>query len=147
MLGLLLADRAGGLPFSMPRSWYIDRALWVAGGLALFAAGWRLLRDLDEPGAEPTDQRPPVRFERVIVYTRAGCHLCNTACETLARYSQFLPAPTLIDIDADPALCERFNTCVPVVEIDGRVRFRGIVNEVLLRRLIAARGGSRGSTP
>jgi hypothetical protein len=44
--------------------------------------------------------------------------------------------PRLIDIDADPALREQYNECVPVVVIDGRERFRGSVNEVLLKRLI-----------
>jgi hypothetical protein len=43
-----------------------------------------------------------------------------------------------VDIDRDPELVARFSTCVPVVELDGKVRFRGRVNEVLLRRLIAA---------
>mgnify|MGYP002626166057 CR=1 FL=1 len=41
-----------------------------------------------------------------------------------------------IDVDADPALRERYNECVPVVHIDGRERFRGKINEVLLRRLL-----------
>ena len=43
--------------------------------------------------------------------------------------------PKCVDIDADPALRERFDTCVPVVEIDGQVRFRGRVEPVLLRRM------------
>jgi hypothetical protein len=43
-----------------------------------------------------------------------------------------------VDIDADPALRKRYTDCVPVVEIDGRERFRGRVNEVLLRRIVAA---------
>ena len=32
-------------------------------------------------------------------------------------------------------------TCVPVVAIDGKIRFRGRVDAVLLRRLIAGAGG------
>ena len=43
---------------------------------------------------------------------------------------------TLVDIDADPRLRERYNECVPVVEIDGRERFRGHVNRVLLSRIV-----------
>ena len=38
--------------------------------------------------------------------------------------------------DDDPELVERFNTCVPVVEIDGVVRFRGRVDGRLLRRFL-----------
>jgi len=41
-----------------------------------------------------------------------------------------------IDVDQHPELKQQFDTCVPVVEIDGKVRFRGQVNEVLLLRLI-----------
>ncbi len=69
----------------------------------------------------------------VVLYTRSGCHLCD---EALSILQQCGITPQLIDIDQDKMLCERFNTCVPVVEIDGRVRFRGRVNAVLLRRLM-----------
>lgn len=70
----------------------------------------------------------------VILYARAGCHLCEDAERLLARHGL---APRLVDIDGDPALRERFTTCVPVVEIDGKIRFRGRVNDVLLKRLLA----------
>ena len=69
----------------------------------------------------------------VILYTRAGCHLCDDAKLLLQNHGL---SPREVDIDADPALTARFDTCVPVVEIDGQVRFRGVVNEVLLRRLL-----------
>lgn len=69
-----------------------------------------------------------------IVYTRAGCHLCEEAEALLRRHGL---APQLVDIDADPELRERYTTCVPVVVIDGKERFRGRVNEILLRRLLA----------
>jgi glutaredoxin len=84
--------------------------------------------------------KPPsgVRFERVVLYTHPGCHLCDLARETLEKHRESLPRPIEIDIDTDPALRARFSTCVPVVEIDGKIRFRGRVNEVLLRRLIEA---------
>ena len=69
----------------------------------------------------------------VIVYSRAGCHLCDEACEILKRNGL---NPETVDIDADPNLCDRYTECVPVVWIDGRECFRGRVNEVLLRRLL-----------
>jgi glutaredoxin len=69
----------------------------------------------------------------VVLYTRPGCHLCEEAAEVLSRYGL---SPRLIDIDGQPELREKFDTCVPVVEIDGRVRFRGRVDEVLMRRLL-----------
>jgi len=76
-----------------------------------------------------------VATHEVILYTRNGCHLCEDAAELLTRYGL---QPQEVDIDADPALRERFTTCVPVVVIDGKVRFRGRVNEVLLKRLLSA---------
>jgi glutaredoxin len=69
----------------------------------------------------------------VTLYTRAGCHLCDVARETLADHGL---EPTMVDIDADPGLTTRFNDCVPVVEIQGKIRFRGRVDPVLLRRLL-----------
>ena len=70
----------------------------------------------------------------VKLYTRTGCHLCDDAYALLVRHGL---APMLVDIDSDPALRERYYECVPVVEIDGRERFRGRVNEVLLKRILA----------
>ena len=68
------------------------------------------------------------------IYTRAGCHLCDEARALLARYG--LPLE-LVDIDQDEALRARFTDCVPVVFLDGKERFRGRVNEVLLKRILA----------
>jgi len=68
-----------------------------------------------------------------VLYTRGGCHLCDDARELLEAHGLRL---RLVDIDGDQALRERFNDCVPVVEIDGKIRFRGRVDAVLLRRLL-----------
>ena len=57
----------------------------------------------------------------------------DQAKETLEKYGL---APQLVDIDEHPDKLAKYNECVPVVEIDGKVHFRGRVNEVLLRRLI-----------
>jgi glutaredoxin len=73
----------------------------------------------------------------VILYTRRGCHLCDDALALLRRHGL---SPSEVDVDDDPQLRERYDTCVPVVEIDGQVRFRGRVDELLLRRLLNARG-------
>ena len=42
------------------------------------------------------------------------------------------------DVDDDPALAARFGDQVPVVTVNGKVRFRGGVNAVLLNRLLEA---------
>ena len=70
---------------------------------------------------------------RVVLYTRQDCHLCDIAKETLMQYGQL---PEEVDIDGDPELRARFDCCVPVVEIDGKIRFRGHVDKRLLRRLL-----------
>jgi glutaredoxin len=69
----------------------------------------------------------------VQLYTRQGCHLCDDARLVLQRHGLNVES---IDIDADPALVELYTNCVPVVVMDGKVRFRGRVDEVLLRRLL-----------
>ncbi len=72
----------------------------------------------------------------ITLYTREGCHLCDIAADVLSRYHLTFE---VIDIDAHPALRQRYNDCVPVVEIDGRERFRGRIDELLLRRLLTHR--------
>ncbi len=47
----------------------------------------------------------------------------------------------VVDVDTDPALIAEHGEWVPVVTVDGKVRFRGRVNEVLLTRLLRAGGG------
>jgi glutaredoxin len=72
-------------------------------------------------------------MRQVLLFTRSGCHLCEEAEARLLKHGLL---PTLIDIDSDPELRARYDTCVPVVVIDGKERFRGQVNEVLLARLL-----------
>jgi glutaredoxin len=73
----------------------------------------------------------------VLFYTRNGCHLCDQAWEVVTaaqrRYGFTLKR---VDVDADPALAAEHGECVPVVAIDGKVRFRGRVNAVLLERIL-----------
>ena len=58
---------------------------------------------------------------RVVVYSRAGCHLCEAAEQVVAQ----LVAETgddwvRVDIDTEPDLQERFTEQVPVTFVDGR---------------------------
>ncbi len=73
------------------------------------------------------------QIHAVVVYTRPGCCLCDDAINLLRKHGL---EPRMINIDADPELQAKFTSCVPVVEIDNVVRFRGRVNEVLLKRLM-----------
>lgn len=141
-LGLILAvgrgmETAFGIP-GMPRTWYQNDWLWWLTGLASIIQGGRLLARSESPDAGLTwrPSQPGRRFNDSTLYTREGCHLCEEAAELIEKYKRWLPSPTLIDIDSDPKLIEKFGTCVPVFALDGKVRFRGKVDETLLRRLI-----------
>ena len=70
---------------------------------------------------------------QVLLFTRTGCHLCDDAEAILIRHGL---SPQTIDVDQSPDLREKYDTCVPVVVIDGKERFRGQVNEILLKRLL-----------
>jgi glutaredoxin len=73
----------------------------------------------------------------VLMYTRQGCHLCEEAWQQLeAARRRYGFALAQADVDADPQLQRDYGDCVPVVVINGQVRFRGIINPVLLRRLL-----------
>ena len=78
-------------------------------------------------------RRSPVPSRDVVLYTRDGCHLCDEAHELLRRHGL---QPTLVDIDGDAELKLKYDLLVPVVVIDGKERFRGRVNELLLKRLL-----------
>jgi glutaredoxin len=76
----------------------------------------------------------------VVLYTRRGCHLCDTAWQVLhqarRRYGFALEA---VDVDTSDELRTRYGNCVPVVTVNGRIRFRGGVNRVLLQRILDAK--------
>lgn len=136
-IGLLIVaglDRISTAPFPLPDLWYSNRVFWPFLSIVAIAAGVYLLRQETQLDWQPA--QPGQRFRSIVLYTRENCHLCDDVKHLLRTYRHWLPTPTEIDIDADPDLREKFNTCVPVVECDGKVRFRGRVDEVLLRRLI-----------
>jgi len=70
---------------------------------------------------------------QIVLYSRQGCHLCDDAAAALKRHGLVFE---VVDVDADPGLRQRYDACVPVVVIDGKERFRGRVDELLLRRLV-----------
>ncbi len=140
ILFLGVIDTSSSLTF-MPPSWYSNRTAWYLGAGIGFIASILLLKSR-RPVETRSSAPQPKTFERVVLYTREGCHLCDDARDLLAKFQSALPEIEEVDIDADPELQEKFTDCVPVVEIDGKVRFRGKVNEVLLQRLIDAAGDS-----
>jgi len=122
----------------MPRSWYQHRALWVLISLAILGGGCTLLRQRSRLQDSWSPTQTGRRFESVVLYTKPGCHLCDQAKEILWQYNYVLPEISEVDIEDDQLLMEKFGKCIPVVEIDGKIRFRGRVSEILLRRMIEA---------
>ena len=75
------------------------------------------------------------------VYTRSQCGCCRKALDLLANArGRHGFAIEEVDVDGDPALAEIYGTEVPVVAVNGKVRFRGVVSPVLLNRLLLAEG-------
>ncbi len=84
-----------------------------------------------------TQERSDLHF---VMFTRADCPLCETAWQELTKaQATYRFALEKRDVDADPETASRYGCCVPVVTVNGKVRFRGSVNPVLLNRLLQAR--------
>ncbi len=76
----------------------------------------------------------PPAAPRVVLYGRARCHLCEVARATIAAVCAELGESFVeVDIDADPALQERFTEEVPVTFVDGRQHDFWRVDEHRLR--------------
>ncbi|MGN6607932.1 MAG: glutaredoxin family protein [Jatrophihabitans sp.] len=61
------------------------------------------------------------RDHTVTVITRVGCHLCETAEQTVARLAAELGfAWTTLDVDADDARRHEYSDRVPVILVDGK---------------------------
>jgi glutaredoxin len=87
----------------------------------------------------PGEGSDRVRATRVTLYTRLGCHLCETAEATL-RAERDATGFTLevVDVDADPELVRRYGVRVPVVAVDGVEEFEYEVPVDLLRARLGA---------
>ena len=74
----------------------------------------------------------------LIVYYRDGCHLCEQVAASLFQLQVELGYEIeQIDIDADPALREKYNVDVPVVTYKGEVVFYHFFDEIELRKSLA----------
>jgi glutaredoxin len=82
---------------------------------------------------------PSLARMTITLYTRAQCCCCHSAREVLSEYQE-THGFAFEEVDAsDPALVEKIGPTVPVIAVDGKVRFRGEVNRVLFERLLEAR--------
>lgn len=72
---------------------------------------------------------------RLTLLTRAGCHLCQTAAETLTRIgAEAGLVPEAVDVDTDPELQAEYGDRVPVVLLDGQEHSYFTVDVDRLRR-------------
>ncbi|MFO0867096.1 MAG: glutaredoxin family protein [Gemmataceae bacterium] len=82
-----------------------------------------------------------------LLFTRTGCHLCDDAHALLeAERAKYGFAISVRNVDDDPEWVRAYGNCVPVVLINDKVRFRGKVNPVLLRRILEASEPTRPQT-
>jgi glutaredoxin len=80
------------------------------------------------------ESSPTRELRRVVLYTAAGCHLCEQARDVLREEDV---AYDEIDITGAPALEELYREWLPVVEIDGERAFVYRVPREGLRRRLA----------
>ena len=76
-------------------------------------------------------------MKRIVLYTKAGCHLCDEArehLEDLAADYEFDLAE--IDIRSDDTLFERYRYRIPVIVIDGTIELETPIREPTLRRAL-----------
>ena len=72
---------------------------------------------------------------RLQLLTRAGCHLCVVAGETLQRIAAEAGlVAEEVDVDTDPELQAEYGDRVPVVLLDGREHSYFTVDVVRLRK-------------
>lgn len=75
---------------------------------------------------------------RVVLYSRAGCHLCDEArAVVVAECDRAKVTWREVDVDADPQLQARYGEYVPVVEVDGTVQGFWQLDPVRVRSALA----------
>ena len=76
---------------------------------------------------------------QVVMYSRPGCHLCDTAREVIAAQRARSGFDFLeIDISGEDALELEYGIRIPVVRIDGTDRFEIEVDPAEFARLVSS---------
>jgi len=129
---LIFADRSTDVALPLPSAWYTSRAFHLPICVGLCVLGWLSHRNASAVASQRV-------FDSVVVYSKPNCPLCDTALGVLHDYARWLPDIEVVNIVGNTELEAAHAESVPVVEIDGRVRFRGVVSAELLERLIEGR--------
>ena len=75
---------------------------------------------------------------QVTLLTRAGCHLCETAEQTLRRLAAELGfSYREVDVDGSQTLRDEYSDRVPVILLDGKEHGYWRVEEPRLRKALA----------
>jgi glutaredoxin len=69
----------------------------------------------------------------IVLVTRKGCHLCDTALELLRSLGH---EPDLADVDSDDRLHDLYDWRVPVVLLDARVVAEGRITAESLAKAV-----------
>ena len=89
--------------------------------------------------------RPPLSL---VLYSRPGCHLCEEMKAEIARARPRTPYElSEVDIERDQDLLRRFERSIPVLEIAGRVAFKGRLTATELEAKLERRARERGAGP
>ena len=76
-------------------------------------------------------------MDRVVVFARAGCHLCAVARDVVAQVTaEAGVAWREVDVDADPELAARYGELVPAVTVDGVLVDHWRIDPLRLRRAL-----------
>lgn len=79
----------------------------------------------------------PLRLE---LYSRPGCHLCDSLRVLCERLSGEFPLQLAeVNIETDPGLLARYDQEVPVLFVNGRKAVKYRTTEAALRRLLQRR--------
>ena len=74
---------------------------------------------------------------RVVLYSRAGCHLCDAARDVLLAERSRSPFDLVeVDVAGDDDLEREYGIRIPVVEIDGEERFEYEVDATELASIV-----------
>ena len=83
--------------------------------------------------------------ERVLLYVRAGCHLCEVGREVVAAVTAELGAGfTEVDIDVSPGTRSLFGELVPAVTVDGVLVDHWRIDPMRLRRALESQAQAAG---
>lgn len=75
---------------------------------------------------------------RLTVYSREGCHLCEDMLAVLAVFREPMGFDvSVVDIDRDPALVEKYNALVPVLALGEREICHHFFDKLALEQALA----------